>query len=54
MNFKRGICMVCIAAVAFSTAACGGGGNSDGKESSSERFDATKLPYYEADIENIS
>lgn len=54
MNFKRGICMVCIAAVAFSTAACGGGGNSGGKESSSERFDATKLPYYEADIENIS
>ena len=46
--------MVCVAAVALSTAACGGGGNSDGKESSSERFDATKLPYYEADIENIS
>lgn len=42
--------MVCIAAVAFSTAACGGGG----KESASERFDATKLPYYEADIENVS
>ena len=54
MNFKRGICMVCIAAVALSTAACGGGGNSEGKESASERFDATKLPYYEADIENVS
>ena len=53
MNFKRGICMVCIAAVALSTAACGGG-DSIGKESASERFDATKLPYYEADIENVS
>ncbi len=45
--------MVCIAAVALSTAACGGG-DSIGKESASERFDATKLPYYEADIENVS
>ena len=51
MNLKRGICMVCLAAVALSSAACGNGG---GKESVSDRFDATKLPYYEADIDGIS
>ena len=51
MNLKRGICMVCLAAVALSSAACGNGG---GKESGSDRFDATKLPYYEADIDGIS
>lgn len=43
--------MVCLAAVALSSAACGNGG---GKESVSDRFDATKLPYYEADIDGIS
>ena len=51
MNLKRGICMICLAAVALSSAACGNGG---GKESVSDRFDATKLPYYEADIDGIS
>ncbi len=51
MNLKRGICMVCLAAVALSSVACGNGG---GKESVSDRFDATKLPYYEADIDGIS
>ena len=38
--------------------ACGGGGNrgesSAGTESASERFDATKLPYYVEDIDNIA
>ena len=51
MNLKRGICMVCLAAVALSSAACGNGG---GKESVSDRFDATKLPYYEENIDGIS
>ena len=43
--------MVCLAAVALSSAACGNGG---GKESVSDRFDATKLPYYEENIDGIS
>lgn len=51
MNLKRGICMVCLAAVALSSAACG---NGSGKESVSDRFDATKLPYYEENIDGIS